>query len=271
MKILIINLPASIERLHFQQKQFSKLGLVFEILPAVSIINISEQQYQQQAFGWQRPLRKVELACFLSHKTAWEKVVELNQPCLILEDDAVLAKNSREVLENIEQQQLPDVDLINLEVRSRKKIISKQPKVSLLNGQFKLFELYQDRTGAAGYILYPSGAKKLINRLKHTAPAIADGFICASYELSGLQIEPALIIQQDQLDQYQITSTLDFDSTIGRSEHHKPVYRNLYEKIAFKQRRLVGQLAMPIRYIQVMPKATKRFIALNKTDFDWIK
>lgn len=271
MKILIINLPASIERLHFQQKQFSKLGLVFEILPAVSIINISEQQYQQQAFGWQRPLRKVELACFLSHKTAWEKVVELNQPCLILEDDAVLAKNSREVLENIEQQQLPDVDLINLEVRSRKKIISKQPKVSLLNGQFKLFELYQDRTGAAGYILYPSGAKKLINRLKHTAPAIADGFICASYELSGLQIEPALIIQQDQLDQYQITSTLDFDSTIGRSEHHKPVYRNLYEKIAFKQRRLVGQLAMAIRYIQVMPKAEKRFIALNKIDFDWIK
>ena len=158
MKILIINLPASIERLHFQQKQFSKLGLVFEILPAVSIINISEQQYQQQAFGWQRPLRKVELACFLSHKTAWEKVVELNQPCLILEDDAVLAKNSREVLENIEQQQLPDVDLINLEVRSRKKIISKQPKVSLLNGQFKLFELYQDRTGAAGYIPRPCAA-----------------------------------------------------------------------------------------------------------------
>ena len=267
MKILIINLPASIERLHFQQKQFSKLGLDFEILPAVSITNISEQQYQQQAFGWQRPLRKVELACFLSHKTAWEKVVELNQPCLILEDDAVLAKNSREVLENIEQQQLPDVDLINLEVRSRKKIISKQPKVSLLNGQFKLFELYQDRTGAAGYILYPSGAKKLINRLKHTAPAIADGFICASYELSGLQIEPALIIQQDQLDQYQITSTLDFDSTIGRSEHHKPVYRNLYEKIAFKQRRLVGQLAMAIRYIQVMPKASKRFIRFDKQIF----
>ena len=86
-----------------------------------------------------------------------------------------------------------------------------------------------------------------------------------------MQIEPALIIQQDQLDQYQINSTLDFDSTIGRSEHHKPVYRNLYEKIAFKQRRLVGQLAMAIRYIQVMPKATKRFIALNKTDFDWIK
>ena len=271
MNILIIHLLGSKERLDFQQQQFARLHLNFEILPAVSVANISEQQYQQQAFGWQRPLRKVELACFLSHKTAWEKVVELNQPCLILEDDAVLAKNSREVLEDIEQQQFSDIDLINLEVRSRKKIVSKQPGLTLLNGQFKLFELYQDRTGAAGYILYPSGAKKLINRLKNTAPAIADGFICASYELSSLQIEPALIIQQDQLDQYQITSTLHFDSTIGRSEHHKPVYRNLSEKIAFKQRRLVGQLALAIRYIQVMPKASKRFIVLNKTDFDWVK
>lgn len=271
MNVLIIHLLGSKERLDFQRQQFARLQLNFEILPAISIANISEQQYHEQAFGWQRPLRKVELACFLSHKTAWEKVVELNQPCLILEDDAVLAKNSREVLENIEQQQFSDIDLINLEVRSRKKIVSKQPKVSLLNGQFKLFELYQDRTGAAGYILYPSGAKKLINRLKHTAPAIADGFICASYELFGLQIEPALIIQQDQLDQYQVTSTLHFDSTIGRSEHHKPVYRNLSEKIVFKQRRLVGQLAMAIRYIQVMPKASKRFIVLNKTDFDWVK
>lgn len=271
MKILIINLPASIERLHLQQEQFSKLGLDFEILPAVSITNISEQQYQQQAFGWQRPLRKVELACFLSHKTAWEKVVELNQPCLILEDDAILAKNSRQVLENIEQQQLIDVDLINLEVRSRKKIVSKQPKVNLLNGQFKLFELYQDRTGAAGYILYPSGAKKLISRLMYAAPAIADGFICASYELCSLQIEPALVIQQDQMDQYLITSRLHFDSTIGRSEHHKPVYRSISEKITFKRRRLVGQLTMAIRYLQVMPKSSKRFITLNKTDFDWIK
>ena len=92
MNILIIQLLGSKERLDFQQQQFARLQLNFEILPAVSVANISEQQYQQQAFGWQRPLRKVELACFLSHKTAWEKVVELNQPCLILEDDAVLAK-----------------------------------------------------------------------------------------------------------------------------------------------------------------------------------
>lgn len=267
MKILIIHLPSAAERLSFQQQQFFQLGLSFEVLSAVSIADISEQQYQAQAFGWQRPLRKVELACFLSHQSAWEKVIEYNQPCLILEDDAVLAQNSQQILTEIEQKQLQQIDLINLEVRSRKKMISKQVKLEILDGQFKLFELYQDRTGAAGYILYPGGAKKLINRLKHTAPAIADGFICATYELNSLQIEPAVVIQQDQMQIYGLEDALQFDSTIGRSEHHRAIYRNLAEKITFKRRRIWGQILMALRYIQVLPKAEKRFIRLDKQIF----
>ena len=267
MKILLINLPSSVERLHFQQEQFKSLDLKFEVLPAISVADISEQQYQEQAFGWERPLRKVELACFLSHKSAWEKVLEYNEPCLILEDDAILAKQSQSILSEIVQRNFQDIDLINLEVRSRKKIISKEAKLSLVNESFKLFELYQDRTGAAGYILYPSGAKKLLNRLEKSTPAIADGFICASYELQGVQIEPAVIIQQDQMQAYGLIDDLQFNSTIGRSEHHKAVYRNVAEKIAFKQRRIWGQVLMAMRFLQVLFKSNKRFIHLNKDDF----
>lgn len=263
----MIHLQTARERLVFQKQQFEQLGLDFEILPAVSVSDITKQQYQKQAFGWQRPLREVELACFFSHKSAWEKVLELSQPCLILEDDAILAKNSGAVLKSIEQKQFSDIDLINLEVRSRKKIISKQKKLDILKGEFQLFELYQDRTGAAGYVLYPSGAKKLLARLKQTAPAIADGFICASYELKNLQIEPALVIQQDQMQAYDLDEKMQFASTIGRSEHYKPVYSSLAEKIKFKKRRIIGQLAMALRYLQVLPKATKRFITLEKKYF----
>lgn len=268
MQILIINLPRSVERLDFQKKQFAQRKLSFQTLSAVSVDDISEQQYQQQGFCWQRPLRKVELACFLSHKSAWEKVIELNQPCLILEDDAVLANNSQEILEAIERKKLDTIDLINLEVRSRKKIISKYEKYEILNDKFKLFELYQDRTGAAGYILYPNGAKKLLQRLELTSPAIADGFICASYELTSLQIEPAVVIQQDQLEAYGLVDPMHLTSTIGRSEDHKAIYHHLFEKLKFRKRRIGAQLLMALRYLQVMPKATKRFISLNKSYFD---
>lgn len=265
---LIINLKSSQDRRDFQKRQFGKLGLDFEILEAFSVVDLNEEQYQKLGFGWQRPLRKVEVACFLSHQKAWEEVLKRNQPCLILEDDAVLASNVKEILNEIEQHQFLDVDLINLEVRSRKKIISRKPVCTLNHTQVKLYGLYQDRTGAAGYILYPSGAKKLLDRLAKTAPAITDGFIFSAYELQCLQVEPAAIIQEDQLAAYGLIAQESFDSTIGRSEHHKTVYRSVAQKKTFKQRRLIGQWQMACRYLQVIFKAKKRFIFFDKSKFN---
>lgn len=267
MEILIINLKNSTERLNFQYAQFSRLGIHFERVEAISVQNISEDEYQALAFDWQRPLRKVEVACFLSHKRAWEMVLQKQKPCLILEDDAVLARHLPELLAEIEMHPLSDVDLINLEVRSRKKIVSKSASISFENIQTRLFELFQDRTGAAGYILFPSGAKKLLERLSLTAPAIADGFIFSSYELKMLQVEPAAIIQEDQMAIYGLVPQEQFESVIGRSEHFKSVYKSFAEKLSFKKRRLMGQLAMTIRYMQVIGRAEKRFIALEKDRF----
>src|SRR5690606_34229916 len=183
VNILIINLKTSKDRLELQKKQFEKLGLPFDVLEAFSVVDLNEEQYQKLGFGWQRPLRKVEVACVLSQQQAWEEVLNRKQPCLILEDDAVLASNAKESLNESERQQFPDVDLINREVRSRKKIISRAPAFTLNQDQIEAYDLYQDRTGAAGYILYPSGAQKLLKRLAKTAPAIADGFIFSAYEL----------------------------------------------------------------------------------------
>nr|WP_180075881.1 glycosyltransferase family 25 protein [Acinetobacter sp. YH12106] len=267
VNILIINLKTSKDRLEFQKKQFEKLGLPFDVLEAFSVVDLNEEQYQKLGFGWQRPLRKVEVACFLSHQKAWEEVLKRNQPCLILEDDAVLASNVKEILNEIEQHQIQGVDLINLEVRSRKKIISRKPVCTLNHTQVELYDLYQDRTGAAGYILYPSGAQKLLNRLAKTAPAIADGFIFSAYELQCLQVEPAAIIQEDQLAAYGLIQQESFDSTIGRSEHFKPEFSSINEKCKFRKRRLAGQIAMAIRYLQVMGKAEKRLINLDQEKF----
>lgn len=267
VNILIINLKKSKDRLEFQKKQFAKLGLHFEVLEAVSVVDLSERQYQELGFGWQRPLRKVEVACFLSHQKAWEKIVKDQKPALILEDDAVLGSHLPELLKKIEQDVVDGVDLINFEARSRKKIISKEVMYTLESVNTQLYALYQDRTGAAGYLLYPSGALKLLKRLEKTAPAIADGFIFSSYELLALQVEPAAIIQEDQLKAYGLISETQFNSTIGRSENFKAVYKSKAEKRMFRKRRLIGQWHMACRYVQVMFKAQKRFIRLDNDKF----
>src|SRR5690606_12629304 len=159
-----------------------------------------------------------------------ETVIKTNEPALILEDDAVLSYHIPQLLEEIQNYNFKDIDLINFEVRSRKKIISKKPEYQLIAGQTALYNLYQDRTGAAGYLLYPSGAKKLLQRLAETSPAIADGFIFSHYGLKSLQAEPAAIIQEDQMVAYGLVPAEQFESVIGRSEHHKPIYSSAMEK-----------------------------------------
>jgi len=268
MNVLIINLPKSKDRREFQEKQFEDLNIKPIILNAVSIDDISENQFEKEAFGWQRPLKKVELACFLSHKKAWEYVVRYNEPMLIIEDDAVVVKDLKRLLQELRSNtKLFHPDLINLEVRSRKKIIGKEPVCEFEDLQYKLLALYQERTGTGGYILFPTGAKKLLEKSKSVPAATADAFIFSTYELNAFQIEPAALVQEDQMIAYGLADKESFESTIGRSENFKPVYRSMTEKRQFKKRRIIAQWKMACRYIQVIYKSEKRFVALSKDKF----
>lgn len=145
MKVLMINLDNSRDRLQQQYEQFDKLKVVFERLPAVSIADFSKDDYQKLAFNGQRPMKQSELACFLSHKKAWEYVVTLNEPCVVLEDDAVLVREFKQIINVVTN--LENIDFINLEVHGRKKLIAKSATFDLTDDHFRLFSLYQDRSG----------------------------------------------------------------------------------------------------------------------------
>ena len=118
MKIFIINLPSAIERRQFQEEQMSKLDLDYEILKAASIGDISDEIYVKHHHDWQRPLRNTEVACYFSHRSAWQKIIDNNMPALILEDDALLSKHTPELLNAIDKHS--HADLIQLEARRRK-------------------------------------------------------------------------------------------------------------------------------------------------------
>ena len=203
MQIFVINLPSAIERRKFQQDQLTKLGLEYKILDATSSDDISDATYKKHYFDWQRPLRKTEIACYYSHRLAWEMVTKSRNPALIIEDDAVLSSCVPELLDNLNE--IDDSDLINLENRSRKKFVSRS--YIEIDCNSKLYRLYQDRTGAAGYILWPSGANKLIQREKNSGIGLADAHITACHKLKAYQVEPSPIIQLDQCNIYSINNT----------------------------------------------------------------
>ena len=220
MNIYIISLESAIDRRNFQIGQLSTLSLDYEFLDATSVNNIDSDTYKIHYFDWQRPLKKTEVACYFSHKNAWEKVIDDDLPALILEDDALLSNRIPEILSILEKKS--SSDFVNLENRGRKKFVSKT-KERLTNG-VNLLGLYQDRTGAAGYILWPSGAKKLIQCEEKKGIALADAHITACNSLNAYQVEPSPIIQLDHCQYYGINNPTELNiskSTVSSTNNPK--------------------------------------------------
>lgn len=265
MRTLLINLDQSIDRLAKQQEQFEQLGLSFERFPAVSIKDFSEDEYKALAFFGQRPLKQSELACFLSHKKAWEYVIHLNEPCVVLEDDAVLVKNFKKVLDEVSQ--LKSIDFLNLEVHGRKKIVSKESKFRLNQSDFDVFRLYQDRSGTGGYIIFPSGAKKLLDYLRVRPIGLADEFIYSCSLLEAYQIEPAALLQSDKCQDYNIHTNIPYQSVIGLVKNNIDFNLSSTKKLGFRSRRIKRQIQLGFLSVKNILKGVKREINVNENLF----
>jgi glycosyl transferase family 25 len=259
MDILVISLPSAKDRRNFQQEQLFKLGLNFRFLNAASTNDIEATTYKQHYQDWQRPLKETEVACYYSHRHAWNSVIHSNKPALIMEDDALLSKCIPELLKSLSNKK--SADLINLENRGRKKFISKSSEAIVCNS--KLLKLYQDRTGAAGYILWPSGAKKLIQCEKRKGIALADAHITACNNLNSYQVEPSPIIQLDHCEYYGIKNTTDIrlsESSVSRSHNPKG-------GLIFRFKRILFQVRLGARQLLLITKSQRRYIKLRNKDF----
>ena len=260
MQIFVINLPNSTERSKLQKDQLNELGLEYKILDAMSAEDISKDTYKKHYYDWQRPLRKAEVACYFSHRSAWDKVIKSKKPALILEDDAILSKALPELLGNLND--IKNIDLINLENRSRKKFVSRS--YVDIACQSKLLRLYQDRTGAAGYILWPSGAKKLIQFEKNKGIGLADAHITSCNSIMAFQVEPSPIIQLDQCKEYGIYNSytnLSSKSTVSISQNYSG-------GIYFIIKKLFNQLKLAFRQLFILTKSQRRYISIRESDFN---
>ena len=260
MQIFVINLPSATERNKLQKDQLTKLGLEYKILDATSIEDISADTYKKHYYDWQRPLIKTEVACYYSHRSVWDKVIKSRMPALILEDDAILSKALPKLLEHLNN--IKNIDLINLENRSRKKFVSKSYRDIAFDS--KLLRLYQDRTGAAGYILWPSGAKKLIQLERNKGIGLADAHITSCHSLKAFQVEPSPIIQLDQCKEYGIFNShlnLSSKSTVSISQNYSG-------GIYFILKRLFNQLQLAFRQLFILTKSQRRYISIRESDFN---
>ncbi len=264
LRVLLLNLKSAKDRFDFQKEQARTLGLDLHRIEGIADTDISDGTFHQLAFDWERPLRRTELACFLSHKRAWQDVVEKHSPALILEDDAVLSTRLPQILDELSLRQ--GLDLVTLEIRGRKKHVGRRHLP--LDATAHLLRLYQDRTGAAAYVLWPAGAKKLLERFERKGAALADAFLYSAYELRAYQLEPAAAIQADHCRIYGISERLQTSTTTTPAHHPRPKPLNHLQAIKFRFRRVGGQLRLAARLLAHLPAVCRRPVVIEPKDFD---
>lgn len=207
MHALVINLPQETERLAFQREQAARFGLTLEVVAAVIVQQITPPPDDPAWNRWQRPLRDVEKATLLSHSAAWHRVIDLGEPTLVLEDDAWLMPDAVRIAASAAG--LSGIDHLSLETRGRKKLLGDlHPQLGALR------RLWLDRTGAAAYLLWPDGARKLLARAR-AVPALADAVLAEARGLRRWQTVPALAIQIDMATRYGLVPPIKVASTIS--------------------------------------------------------
>jgi len=159
MKKLVISLKRRTDR----KKQFYKNNLnnykFIEAIDYKRLDNFIVDEEFRDPFRNRQVLRS-EVACFLSHKKAWSTCLDLNEPVIILEDDAVINEHWDE---DYYQELINKYDFIYLQKNENEpdKVISIDDKLEIPSYPYNL----------TGYIIKPSTAKILIDNIDKIIPA----------------------------------------------------------------------------------------------------
>ncbi|MBT0586744.1 glycosyltransferase family 25 protein [Alteromonas oceanisediminis] len=120
---MVINLKRSSDRLAQLQQQFDRQNMAFTRIDAVDGKSLSQADiaavYDGQGGHYHKPLNAGEIGCYLSHRRAWQSIVD-NQLdfAIVLEDDITLTGDLRQYLTVLES--MPnDWDYIKLAGHSR--------------------------------------------------------------------------------------------------------------------------------------------------------
>ena len=96
MRIFVVSLQSRLDR----KQLFAKTNQIrYEVYDAVNGLSIDHEELLGMGFDtnkdWIDPINKThlthgEVGCFMSHYELWDQCISLNEPIIILEDEAVM-------------------------------------------------------------------------------------------------------------------------------------------------------------------------------------
>ena len=162
---------------------------------AVSLFptSLSSKELQDAANHWTRPIFSKDVGCYLSHRKAWEEVSKRDNKCLILEDDVIISKEIKNVINLVDNLKDSWNTVYDLEYAPGYHVLSKQTFYSGHDNLFNIREIYRNKTGLAAYILGPQIALKMLEELKNYV--MVDAAFWSRSWAQYMQVEPAPVMQ----------------------------------------------------------------------------
>lgn len=218
MKCYLVNLDKTPDRLAFIEEQFDYLlagvpegSMELVRVSAVDAAELDEQTiakyYEKDHYSFNARffpnvlsasgMTRGEIACFLSHRKCWQKIVEAREDyAVVLEDDIIFSDTAGQFFS--ETAWIPeDADIIKLEVLTRKIITGIEP-VTQFQGK-EILRLYSSSLGTAAYVISRKTAEKLLQMTERFFIPV-DHFMFSTffpyfYEFICYQVVTAVCIQ----------------------------------------------------------------------------
>jgi len=199
MKAYFINLDRSPDRLAYMTKTLDELGLDYERVAAVDGRALSEEEIAavyQHAPGTQF-LDPGSIACSLSHRKVWERIVAADDDyALVLEDDVIFGENAGAILADTGW--IPGgTELLRLETFRRHTVHGREPVATV--GDRAIYRLHHIHNGTGAYIVSKAAAARLLKHMTRFSYAVDYVLFdphCPEFcRMDILQMVPAVCIQ----------------------------------------------------------------------------
>ncbi|WP_413186431.1 glycosyltransferase family 25 protein [Paraburkholderia sacchari] len=197
MKIFVINLDRSTDRLSHMAEQLHRLGYAWERFPALGPAQIEAMSRTLALPLLRGKCTAPEKGLALSHYTIWKKVLEEGiDHALVLEDDVHFCRDARMLVESIQEKISRGFcyDIIKLETFLAGIFVDRQGVN--LPGHTGLHRLRSNHSGTAAYIISRDGCRRMVERYARADRAVDlvmfDGDLD---EMSVFQWHPAPCIQ----------------------------------------------------------------------------
>jgi len=199
LRLYVINLDRSPDRLAHITKVFAEIGLEFTRIPAIDGNKLSDEEFAHwtKERNWPKPLTRTEVGCFLSHCEALRLGIKQGDPYFaIFEDDILLAPKTEFFLRN-DNWIKPDTDIVKLDTASIKCLLEPLQKTHL--DAYRTGRLVSKHYCAGGYIVSHAAAVRLLQVTKQAFAPIDEIYFnpdCGILPtLTVQQLVPALVIQ----------------------------------------------------------------------------